>query len=729
MSDIIQLENKFYISANSTYADDRVKVLNHSDTFGIFDRWGDIKQFGEEIQGIYHDGTRFVSDLELHINGKRPLLLSSTIKEENELLSVDLTNPTMELPSLDGVDGHISKGVLYIGRSKFVRNGACYEQIVVNNYSHETHEFDLTLSFGADFKDIFEVRGITRAKRGEVYEIRHLEDNGLVISYLGLDDIKRHTEVHFSQKPDGWERHNRAIFHMRLAPHEQKLLEYTLYFITEEEQRSPIGYQKAQELLEKELKSGNTLIAKVRTSNHRFNQWIQRSQFDLLSLLANTLFGKYPYAGVPWYNTAFGRDGIITALQTLWVVPELARDVLQFLANTQAKGSNINQDSEPGKIIHEVRGGEMAELREIPFKRYYGSVDATPLFVVLAGAYYKRTGDIETIKSIWPNIEAALNWIDEYGDIDKDGFIEYHRKTENGLVNQGWKDSHDSISHEDGTLAEPPIALCEVQGYVYDAKKQGATLASLFGLTDRAEQLEREASVLKRRFNEQFWDEAMQCYVLALDGQKRPCRVVASNMGHCLFSGIADIDKAQKVVTRLLKPDMFSGWGIRTLSTGAMRYNPMSYHNGSVWPHDVAIIADGFSRYGFLEEARQLTHSLFDASQYIDLQRLPELYCGFPRRRGEGPTNYPVACSPQAWSVACVFMLLQACLQIDINAVEKKVYFRSSVLPGEMEMLRIEQLKLGEGCANMELYNDIERNELKTKIRTCPEDWEILFIK
>jgi len=721
--DIIQVENRYYISVNSTYADDRVRILNHVDTFGIFDRWGDIKQIGEEVQGIYHRGMRFLSDLEFRINGFRPLLLSSAVKEANEILSVDLTNPAMPNGK---TDRFIPKGLLYIGRSKFIRNGACFEEIIFNNYGHEAYAFEATLEFNADFRDIFEVRGIRRDRRGEIYEVKHLPDNRVLICYEGLDKVKRFTRLQLCRKPDSWEQHNKAVFRILLEPHERMAFEYTLQFLTGDEEKEGLDFRHAKELLEREVQEGQKIIAHVTTSNQQFTQWLARARADLQSLLAETPSGKYPYAGVPWYNTAFGRDGIITALQTLWLAPDISRDVLRFLADTQATEENAYRDAEPGKIVHEVRSGEMVALNEVPFGQYYGSVDATPLFVVLAGAYYRRTGDAAFIRQLWPNIEAALRWIDTCGDIDGDGFVDYHHKSVNGLFNQGWKDSHDSISDEHGNLAEPPVALCEVQGYVYDAKMCAAVLARVLDNDARAEELEEQAAELKKKFNEQFWDEKLQMYVLALDGRKRPCRVRASNAGHCLFSGIADKDKAALVAHELLQPDMFSGWGIRTLSTYEQRYNPMSYHNGSVWPHDVALTARGCSRYGLDAQMLELTAGLFDASLFLELQRLPELFCGFTRRRGEGPTDYPVACSPQAWSVGAVYMLLEACLHVDIVAEEKKVYFRNPVMPAHTDMIDIRNLRLGNGYARIQLY--CEREAVGLKVQSCPEGWQVLLV-
>ena len=410
---------------------------------------------------------------------------------------------------------------------------------------------------------------------------------------------------------------------------------------------------------------------------------------------------------------------------------ETFREIMHSMGAVITGGDKDNEQNDwglnsPGKIIHEVRGGEMVAMNEIPFKRYYGSVDSTPLFIMLAGAYYTRTADEAFVKEIWPNIKAALNWIDTYGDINGDGFIEYQHKSVNGLTNQGWKDSHDSIMYEDGRLAESPIAPCEVQGYVYDAKVQAAKLARKVNEMELADKLEQEAATLKKRFNEVFWDEELSCYVLALDGKGKSCRVVSSNAGHALFTSIADEDKAKKLVDRLFQPDMFNGWGIRTLGKHEKRYNPMSYHNGSVWPHDVSLIARGLSKYGFTEETLKLATSLFDASLFIELQRLPELFCGFDRRKGEGPTNYPVACSPQAWAVATVYMLLESCLHIDIYAEQKKVYFYNPVIPVGTEEITIQQLKLGDGFADLELYT--ENGTVGVKIKTCPPGWQVFIV-
>ncbi|OQP62814.1 amylo-alpha-1,6-glucosidase [Niastella vici] len=715
-------DDKYYILASSSYADDRVLTLNYGDTFGIFDRWGDIKQFGTCVQGIYHQGTRFLSDMELEINHYRPMLLSSNIKNENEMLSVDLTNPDIS----NERDVVIPKGTLHISRSKFLQDGACHELIMLFNYGSMSYEMELEITFDADFRDIFEVRGMDRKQRGKQQIPVVSSSNHVLLSYKGLDGIERHTNLHFDPAP-ATIKENRVFYKIRIAPKEAFSLNCTTICSVH---ATPVQFESYTEAFTK-IRSGmektRGTIAEIFTDNEQFNNWINRSKNDLLSLLVQTPYGSYPYAGVPWYNTVFGRDGTFTALETLWVAPSIAKGVLLYQANRQATELKPLQDAEPGKILHEIRSGEMAETGEIPFKLYYGSIDTTPLFIVLAGHYLKRTDDLATIKDIWENILQALNWIKKYGDMDADGFVEYQRKAESGLANQGWKDSHDSISHQNGELASFPIALCEVQGYVYDAKKQAAYMAQRLGFTDMAEQLKQEAEDLKQRFNEVFWDDELGTYILALDGDKKPCRVVSSNVGHLLFSGIATPERAAKTATMLMDDDMFSGWGVRTLSTRAARYNPMSYHNGSVWPHDTAIIAYGFARYGLMPQALRLMQGLFDASLFIELQRLPELFCGFPFRRGESPTAYPVACSPQAWSVAAVFLLIQSCLRITFDAYNKKLTLYKPMLPDYIKQIRISNLRFGNENFEIDLVK--YEHDLGIHLITKPVGWEIVTIK
>lgn len=719
---VIKLKDKYYVAADSTYADDRVKVLNHKDTFGIFDRWGDIKQIGEGTQGIYHEGTRFLSDLELRINEHRPLLLSSVIKEENEMYSIDLTNPEIDTAN----NKKIPRGEIHISRSKFIRHKVCYEKLTFTNFGREAFRIIITLQFEGDFKDIFEVRGIKRKLRGEKQGLFSEKDQ-LDVAYKGADGIVRKTRIKFNQQPHHISEDGVATFELHLLPGKTVSIEFHISFENENGNAGALKYQAARKKISPELEKNKKIFSNINTSNEQFNHWISRSEADLLSLLADTEHGKYPYAGVPWYNTVFGRDGILTAIETLLVAPGIARDVLKYLAATQAREIDPKNDAEPGKIMHERRGGEMANTGEIPFKMYYGTIDATPLFVVLAGKYYRRTADLQTIRDIWPNIKAALQWIDAYGDVDGDGFVEYKLKSENGLVNQGWKDSFDSISHANGALAEAPIALCEVQGYVYEAKLLAAELAETMDDETLALQLKKQARILREQFHEYFWDDKLQNLVLALDGYKKPCLVQSSNVGHCLFSGIVEPEYAARIRDALFKPEMFTGWGIRTLSAAASRYNPMSYHNGSIWPHDNALIAYGLARYGFHHEAEELVKGLFDASLFIDLQRLPELFCGFERRKGEGPTAYPVACSPQAWSVGAVYLLVEAMLRIHIDAVNKKIDFYQPSLPPFIESINLNKISLGETEADISFH--AHKNDVGINVISKPENWQLVVYK
>ena len=685
----VEIENKFYILAESSQSEDRAMVLKQGDSFGVFDRNGDIAHLGRQGSfGLYHEGTRFLSKMDLSIEGKRPLLLSSNLREENELLIVDLTNPDYQKKNGE----LLHKGVVHMLRTKFLWNGVCYERIRFSNFELEPVEFTISLKFDADYADIFEVRGIPRDKKGEVLR----EESGkdcLLLSYQGLDKIRRNTRISFSPQPDRIM--NKEVQH-KISLNSQEEFDLFIGIAFEIGAQKPAiqEYEQAHDQMIEVLEKGKKNTTCISTDNESFNEWIERSQADLNTMLTQTELGLYPYAGVPWYSTPFGRDGIITAFMCLLINPEITKGVLYYLAKTQAREHSDFQDAEPGKIFHEKRGGEMAELGEVPFKLYYGTIDATPLFVSLAWAYYERTDDEETIRSIWDNIKLAIEWIDKYGDLDGDGYVEYQVKSEKGLTNQGWKDSVDSVSHEDGRLADSPIALCEVQAYVFDAKVSAAKLAELFGENGYAERLKKEANTLKENFTRDFWDEEMQVFALALDGHKKPCRVVSSNAGHVLFSGIADREQAKKLSKVLLSEKMFSGWGIRTLATDAKRYNPMSYHNGSIWPHDNAMIAYGLAQYGLKNDVIKVSTGIFDTAMAVDLERLPELFCGFKRRKGEAPTAYPVACSPQAWAIASAFILVQSMLGLKVIAKENLLHFKKPSLPPYIEDITIKNLKV-----------------------------------
>lgn len=625
------------------------------------------------------------------------------VKEENDILVVDSANP-----DLPGPDGRTIKGdTLHLFQSCFLWDRSCHLRIRVSNFSRETAEFPLEMEFGADYADIFEVRGMRRETRGQTLPAG-LRRDSVTLGYRGLDEVTRSTRLRFDPAPEALTA-EQARFQVRLPPngHAEFFLTVTS-FRDGEPDPAPIAYGAAYNQLEAAFARVSGGMGRLESRNEHFNSWLDRSTADLFMMITETPEGPYPYAGIPWYSTVFGRDGIITALETLWIHPGIAAGVLRFLAARQAREMDPSRDAEPGKILHEMRRGEMANLGEIPFGLYYGTVDATPLFVYLAGRYLARTGDLELVRALWPNIEAALMWCDRHGDRDGDGYVEYGAKATNGLSQQGWKDSEDSVFHADGALATGPIALCEVQGYVYAARLEAAMMAEALGRGDMAGRLRREAESLRDRFIRDFWCPELGTYALALDGAKRPCRVRSSNAGQCLFTGIAEEHHARRIADMLVSEDMFTGFGVRTIACGEPRYNPMSYHNGSVWPHDNALIALGLGRYGHRAAAGRILEGLFQASLFVDQHRLPELFCGFIRRTGEGPTLYPVACNPQAWASASVYMLLEACLGIRVDARAQRIVFHNPVLPPFLSDLRIRGLRAGAGSVDLTLRRHSE---------------------
>jgi glycogen debranching enzyme len=691
--------SSFYIQATESIQERWPRTLKQGDTFALFDALGDIIAPGLTPGGIFHNDTRYLSDMQLLIDGQRPLLLSSSVESDNVVLTVDLSNPDI----YQGNAIVLPREILHLRRSKFLWEGTCYERIAVHNFDAKPHKCWVSLNFGADFADLFEIRGMQRPRRGVITPA--VSGNAkAVFSYLGLDNGLRRTEIAFDPPPQHLST-SQALYALDLKAGEQKSIVVTVRCADSalphdfKEGTFSEPYRAARRGAQRAASLGGS----VASSNELANRMLHRAGADLSMLVTDTPQGLYPYAGTPWFSTPFGRDGLITALQMLWLDPALGRGVLYFLAANQATVLDARNDAEPGKILHETRKCEMAALGEVPFGRYYGSIDSTPLFVMLAARYFERTGDIDTIRALWPNLDAALAWIDKYGDRDGDGFVEYYRVSEDGLANQGWKDSSDSIMHDDGTLATGPIALCEVQGYVYAAKQGAAMLARALGDPARADKLEDAAEKLRVAFEAAFWCEDLGVYAIALDGAKRPCRVTSSNAGQVLYCSIASAERAQRIADTLMTPEMFSGWGVRTLSADAPRFNPMSYHNGSVWPHDNALIALGLARYGLKRAASAIFEGLFDACAHMDMMRFPELFCGFARRRGTAPTLYPVACQPQAWASVVPFALLEACLGISLDHAKGEIHFQNPQLPRFLEEIQIRDLVLGEASVNLRL--------------------------
>jgi glycogen debranching enzyme len=681
---------EFYIPATTSLQERRPRTLKHGDTFAVFDHNGDIVSWKGSPEGLFHLDTRHLSQWLLMIGGLRPLLLSSTLRSDNESLTCDLTNPDIH----ERGQLALEHDIIHIRRTKFLWQGSAYERLGFRNHSAEPCALRVDLRFAADFADLFEVRGSRRERRG-VTHLPALRRDRVVLSYTGLDGLLRSTTIAFDPAPTQLHA-DRAMFELSLPPQGSDAIYIeTAFADLNTEQRLARRFRSAIRGGRHELRHTLSRMARVSTSNEIFNEVTRRTVADVFMLVTDKPEGPYPYAGIPWFSTVFGRDAIITALELLWMDPSLARGVLRFLAEHQATEVDPVADAEPGKILHEMRQGEMAALGEVPFGCYYGSVDSTPLFVLLAGAYLERTGDLKTIRAIWPNIRAALEWIDRYGDRDHDGFVEYGRRTEQGLINQGWKDSHDSIFHADGRMPAGPIALVEVQAYVYAAKRAAAAMARAFGEQTYGVTLDLQAESLRQNFERDFWCDELDMYVLALDGEKRPCRVRSSNAGHALFAGIADPERAQRTAACLLSSSFFCGWGIRTIAAGEARYNPMSYHNGSVWPHDNALIALGFARYGLQAEVLRVFDGLFAAATHMDLRRLPELFCGFARRPGRGPTLYPVACMPQAWAAGASMALLQACLGLNFDVARKLLRFEKPMLPKWLDQVALRGVTIG----------------------------------
>jgi glycogen debranching enzyme len=678
----------YYIATTSSPAEDRAHVLKYGRMFFVFDRRGDVQTSGLGEEGLYRQGTRHLSELSLSLWNARPLLMSSTVATNNFLFTADLAN--LDISEDNAIAIH--RGTLHLVRSRFLWQDSCFEKLRFVNHGLEDLEVPVRIGFDADFADIFEVRGTSREHKGKRLETE-VERKSVTLSYRGLDHALRQTAIQIDA-PDV--RASEAGMEFELVIHPKVPVEIQLQIGCKSEKvTESIGYTEAFVSASGEMAAIRGDFAVITSSNSRFSDWMARSVSDLEMMIAGNPELNYPYAGVPWFSTVFGRDGIITALQTLWLNPNIAKGVLEFLASTQATEIDPFVESEPGKIIHEMRYSEMAALGEVPFGRYYGSVDSTPLFVMLAGAYFDRTEDRRLLERLWPNIQRALQWIDVYGDVDGDGFVEYAQRSSKGLVQQGWKDSNDSVFHQHGKIAEPPIALCEVQGYVYAAKLAAARLGRVLGDGEQACALEMQADELRARFEREFWCDELSTYALALDGRKRPCRVRASNAGHCLFTGIVSPERAHLVAETLAGPGFFTGWGIRTVAASECRYNPLSYHNGSIWPHDNSLIARGLARYGFKKQAGELLLALLDLSSVVELRRLPELFCGLKRHAKEGPTLYPVACSPQAWAAAAPFLILEGCLGLSVQSERSRITFDRPFLPEGIPQLSIRNLRCG----------------------------------
>ncbi|MBI2238238.1 MAG: amylo-alpha-1,6-glucosidase [Actinobacteria bacterium] len=634
---------------------DAISVLEGS-TFMVSDAHGDVPEGA--VAGLFHEDTRFLHRFVLTVGGRQPQVLSSDTVDYYSAAFYQ-TNP--ELP---GIPAHS----LSIQRFRFVGDGL-HERITVRNHLGRPVQVELRLACGADFADLFEVKDRIPRKAG-VARRAHDPDHCLLVFEYDHRHFRAASRIHSTEaaRIEG----DDLVFDLELGPRARWRTTVRVAVHVDEEIMEPVH----EEFGESEKQAGRVLrkwqdeVPRFEAGLDLLEHVYRRSIVDLaaLRLTADVEGNDYslPAAGLPWFMAIFGRDTLITSYQSLWVGPDLAKGALHALAALQGKEMNDFKDEEPGKILHEIRFGELTALGLKPHRPYYGTADATPLWLVLLSEYWRFTGDDQTLHALRDNAMLALEWIDRYGDRDGDGYVEYGTRSSQGLGNQGWKDSWDGVQFADGSIPEPPIALCEIQGYVYDAKLRMAELAEkVWTAPELAERLRAEAQALFDRFNRDFWSgERGGYYVLGLDGDKRRVDSTTSNMGHLLWSGIVPDDRADAIVGKLLSEPMFSGWGIRTLSEGDAGYNPIGYHTGTIWPHDNSIIAAGLVRYGFREEANRIGMALFEAAGFTGY-RLPEVFAGYLRRHSRFPVRYPTACSPQAWATAAPFLLIRAMLGID----------------------------------------------------------------
>ena len=669
---------------------DTLQALKDGDTFLVADNWGDLKGGAD---GLFDRDTRILSRFVMTVGLARPSRLSSGVSRDNVFFTAHTTN--RPLPPMGGRSA--PAGVLHIERRRFVWDRRLFERVRMVNHGIEDVLLPLAFEFGADFADIFQVRGTLREKRG-TGEVPTTDGRRVTFRYTGLDAVVRTSCLAFSEPPARLSG-SRAEFMFSLPMGK----ELDLYIecgpdvcSTPDALRWRENAVQARLAMRRRRRRGASLRG---PRSPRFNAWLDQSRSDIALLTTDLPTGPYPYAGTPWFSTPFGRDGIISAWQMLWLDPALAKGVLTYLAARQATEVSPFQDSQPGKIMHETRGGEMSALGEVPFGLYYGGVDTTCLFVALAGAWFRRTGDLETIRALWPHLVAATEWMRDYGDSNGDGLIDYARAAETGLSNQGWKDSEDSIFHSDGRFPKGPIALLEVQGYAFAAWRAMADLGARLG-DARAPAWSQQAEEVRLLVEDRFWMEDEQFYAIALDGDGNPCEAIGSNAGHLMFTGLPSPARAAAVTKRLLGAEFRSGWGLRTLARGQARFNPMSYHNGSVWPHDTSLGVAGMARYGERDAVGMILGEIYAAASHFQM-RLPELFCGFEREPGEGPIAYPVACLPQAWAAGSVFLMLQASLGVSIDALTKTVTIDAPALPAGIERLTVSRLQVGDATVDL----------------------------
>jgi glycogen debranching enzyme len=723
MSNLVEFEGRVFVPAHDLdipewgcpATGDRSQptlTLKDDDLFLITDTLGNIGGCSRDetvtSMGLFCRDTRFLSRLELQIEGRNPILLTSNA-DKGFALSVLCTNPIIS---------DISAETISIQR-EIVLNGGVFEELTVQNYNTRPVSFELSLSFDADFADLFEIRGFYRHQRGGLLRrIKPTQEEHnwhlaaspeeLTLAYQGLDASIVESHIEFLHNRPNYLKGYTAVWHIELPAHATYKLGYRLEMLMNNRPVSRVNIPaeliqaKAAEILEEE--TWKQQIARIRTDNPEVNQAIQRAEQDIYLLRQTFDKGKILSAGVPWFCTLFGRDSLIAAGQILALDSTIARETLIVLAQYQGKVDDEWREEQPGKILHELRMGEMARCQEIPHTPYYGTIDATPLWLMLYCEYFAWTQDRETIDTLWDNALAAMEWIDR--QLAPTGYLAYARTSERGLINQGWKDSGDCIVDRHGKMAQGAIALCEVQAYVYAAKIRTAEIAKLKNQPELALKWQQEAAALKQRFNRDFWVTDLDYLALAIDGNGKVVDGISSNPGQCLHLGILYPERAQSVAERLQAPDLFTGWGIRTLSSQSPAYNPIGYHTGSVWPHDNSLIAIGLRSIGAIEQAVEVAQGLIDMTIRQPYHRPPELFCGYDRTPGSSPIQYPVACSPQAWATGTLFQLLQMSVNLIPDAPSNCLRIVDPTLPPSIQQISISNLRVGGTLLDLEFVRE-----------------------
>lgn len=694
----------------------RNRTIKHNHLYLVDDFQGNIPRGDTSGLGLYHLDTRFLSCFEIRLHGTDPIpLLSST--EMGYMSTIVFTNGPLQTTTEDGRAVTLSPEMIQLKRET-VLYGHQFERYWLVSYHPEPIYIELCFTFDADFRDMFDIRGIVEMAPPQC-RTPILDTSGqnpvLIFSYKDRSDRNLQTGIRFVDlvpeiMPD--QPQPTVVYRTLLKPRQPFNFNYEIQTIINDRLMNAGNIEASVANMDEALthlnfRSRNMYrdTAVFVSDNEDFNDMMSRNHKDMNMLMTHTEEGSYVAAGIPWYVALFGRDSLITSRFAMILNPAIAKESLKILAKYQGTEVNPARDEEPGKILHEMRVGELARLGEIPHTPYYGSVDSTPLFIITLYEYFKWTNDKETLCELWPHALRAMEWIDGNLTLHPLGYSTYRSMCDRGILQQGWKDSHDSVMDEFGVIGSPPIALSEVQGYVYMAKTLMARLADFVDDKPLRQRLKLEAQEFRKRFNEDFWIPEMEFCALALNDEGKPFRVIASNPGHCLETGLLYDNHADQMMNRLMSADMFNGWGIRTLSSNTAAYNPMSYHNGTIWPHDNAMIARGFAVRKRPDLVERIFTGLFEAARYMHYRRLPELFCGFRKengKEGDPPVRYAVSCIPQAWAAASMYSIIQSLLNMRPDAPRKTLSIHSPNLPNYMSMLQVNNLRVGDASVDLE---------------------------